>query len=268
MKNFLDYLNNNQPNIFDNFSDNNTLNDDSINEGFWDFLTSFFQNLFGNTATDEEKRTGERIVRDAEDEFGEEGQESMIKLIQKHFKNVDDFIEGVESERVVLLKKKQVKDEKQSYLWGCEVLESGKGKFKKEEDKKAIDKQIEEYDKKSGGLWKKKKDDLDNDDDTDNDDKELPEEFIKALDKAVEENKKIVEALAKKCKSTPDNIKNAVKAVCTGKKELLAITEPKYIFAMILLTCGAYLASNLKENSSKILSSIFGVGIIALGEEN
>ena len=272
MKNFLEYLGQKNYNIYENFGSDHQLTDDEINEsferfvneGFWDFLTSFFQNLFGNSATDEEKRTGERIVRDAEEEFGKAGQESMIKLIKKQYKKVEDFIDSVESERIVLLKSKEVENEKQSYLWGCEALETGKGKFKKDEDKKAIDEQIAEYDKKSGGLWKKKKDDLDKDDDTDDTDNEIPEELSKKIQEACKKYESIVKKLSKECNTTPDKIAFAVGTICKDNKDYLNLSNPKDFFALILMLCGGYLTNIDNKNPDKIIETFIALGVLSL----
>lgn len=272
MKNFLEYLSQKNYNIYENFGSDHQLSDDEINEsferfvneGFWDFLTSFFQNLFGNTATDEEKRMGERIVRDADEEFGKAGQESLIKLIKKQYKKVEDFIDSVESERIVLLKSKEVENEKQSYLWACEALETGKGKFKKDEDKKAIDEQIAEYDKKSGGLWKKKKDDFDKDDDTDDTDNEIPKELSKKIQEACKKYESIVKKLSKECNTTPDKITFAVGTICKDNEDCLKLSNPKDFFALILMLCGGYLTNIDNKNPDKIIETFIALGVLSL----
>lgn len=241
------------------------VDEQNINEGFWDFLTSFFKSLFGD-ASPETKNYGERVLAHGNDEYGKKYQNDIQKLLKE--KNTKKFLESAEEIRKGWVENKTM-EENESYAEMCFVFEFKKkllNDSKKTSDIKLIDERIEEYKKKAGDALKKTQEKIKETDapKEEGDDNGAPsKEFGEATDKAFEEYKSEIEQLCKTGNTTPEQLKNVVFQISKSDKMLSTINDSKTIFALCIMGIGAKLAESFDGDYNVIAMFMGTVGALA-----
>lgn len=240
------------------------VNEQNINEGFWDFLTSFFKSLFGD-ASPETKNYGERVLAHGNDEFGKQYQNEITKLLKQ--KDTKKFLESAEDIRKGWVENKTM-EENESYAEMCFVLEFKKkllNDSKKTSDIKLIDERIEEYKKKAGDALKKTQEKIkETDTPKEEGDNGAPsKEFEEATDKAFEEYKSEIDQLCNAGNTTPEQLKNVVFQLVKSDKELNTINESKTVFGLCIMAIGAKLAESFEGDYNVIAMFMGTVGNLA-----
>ncbi len=277
MKRLQDYLNKNFDSIYENFEADHKLTEEEINksmnkiinEGFWDFLTSFFKSIFGDGVTPEHRDYAARAMRFNDEEFGKEADKAFKELGK--CKKADELIKETEMHRKRLVMTNIMKEDK-SYAWAGQVVLGVYIERFDGEDRKKIEEKIEEYKQKAGKAWKDLESDIE---DTENPDKDEEnnnaatpptEKFGKAFAEAVKQHENTVKELCTKCNTTPETVQKVVYEICSEVKETQNITDPNVVFGLILMTIGGYMTKGFKDRE-KIVSTFMGTIAMLLSQK-
>ena len=281
MKRLQDYLNKNFDSIYENFEADHKLTEEEINEsmnriineGFWDFLTSFFKSIFGDGVSKDTQKYAGNTFDYFKKEYGENISKEMEVCLKE--KKVKDFIKKTEETRKDLLKLNNFKNEKESYVWAYGVIKIQYFALKdtngNKKDLELLLNKYNEYYKLAGNEIKdfseavpEKTENTEKDDNINS--VEAPsKEFGEGFTEALTKYKDSITKLCKMCNTLPEQIQKIVYILGDNEPELKSINDVNACYGLILMACGAYLTNGLNDRKNVI--SRF-MGTIAMLIEN